>query len=330
MTERSLSDPDSVASNDSGLRTLKVGTRGSRLARWQADWVADQLRQRFPEVHVEIVEVHTRGDRDRATPLAQMGGLGLFTKEIQRALLDHRVDLAVHSLKDLPTATTEGLRLAAVPTREVCSDALIAPRAKTLEALPVGGKVGTGSPRRRAQLLHLRPDLEVVSVRGNVETRLNLALQGDLDGVVLAEAGLNRLGLADRITERLEPPRVLPAVGQGALGLECRVEDGWTTAHIVALDDSATRRAVQAERSVLASLQAGCMAPMGAWGRFDEDDRLRLDVVVLDSEGHQRLEVSLVNGPDESPEQLGRRAADRLREQGADDLMASNTPIPED
>ena len=193
--------------------TIRIGTRGSRLARWQAEWVAQQLRGLSPERNVELVEIKTHGDRDRNSPLAAIGGVGLFTKEIQRAVRDGSVDVAVHSLKDLPTQATPELVLAAVPAREDVADALIAPAYQTIEGLRQGARVGTSSPRRRAQLLYFRPDLQVVSLRGNVETRLNQALDGTLDAVVLAWAGLHRLGLEHHVTQRLDPLEFLPAVG---------------------------------------------------------------------------------------------------------------------
>jgi hydroxymethylbilane synthase len=309
-----------------GPRALRIGTRGSPLARWQAEWVADRLRGLYPDLEVVIVEIKTHGDRDRNTPLAQIGGLGLFTKEIQRALLDGAVDLAVHSLKDLPTRGPEGLTLGAVPPREDLADALIAPRWWTLDALPDGAAVGTGSLRRRAQLLHLRPGLSVVGLRGNVETRLNQALEGKLDAVVLAAAGLRRLGLDRHVTERLGPPRFLPAVGQGALGIECRADDAPTLARLAALDDPPTRRAVVAERAALAELEGGCMIPLGAWGR-DTDDSLILDVAVFDSDGQARVFASLTGLPDD-PEALGRLVAQSLRDQGAERLLRRDGETP--
>jgi hydroxymethylbilane synthase len=310
-----------------GSGRVRIGTRGSPLARWQAGWVADRLRTLHPGLDVELVEIKTHGDRDRNTPLAQIGGLGLFTKEIQRALADGAVEVAVHSLKDLPTKGPEGLTLGAVPEREGLADALIAPRFKTLDALPDGATVGTGSLRRRAQLLHLRPGLRMVGVRGNVETRLNQALGGALDAVVLAEAGLRRLGLEGHITERLGPPRFLPAVGQGALGIECRADDRATLALLAPLDHPPTRRAVLAERRALAELEGGCMIPLGAWGRDldgaseGEGGRvLALDVAVFDPDGRARAFAALT-GPPEDPEGLGRRVAQALRDQGADRLL---------
>ena len=300
---------------------LRIGTRGSPLARWQADWVAGALRKAHPGLEVVLVEIKTQGDRDRNSPLAAIGGVGLFTKEIQRALLEGAVDVAVHSLKDLPTAGEPALCLAAVPEREAVADALVAPRHLTLENLPRGAKVGTGSLRRRAQLLHLRPDLEVVGVRGNVETRLAKATEGELDAVMLATAGLSRLGLEGRITERLGPPRFLPAVGQGALGIECRREDETTRRILGVLDHDATHRAVEAERRVLADLEGGCMIPLGAWCRT-ENDRLRLDAAVFDVDGRRRI-AAQADGPADDPEGLGREVARRLRDGGAEDLLAT-------
>jgi hydroxymethylbilane synthase len=314
-------------------RTIRIGTRGSRLARWQAEWVADRLRGLHPGLDVELVEIKTQGDRDRNTPLAAMatGGTGLFTKEIQRAVGDGAVDVAVHSLKDLPTQCSPGLVLAAVPVREDVADALIAPGYRTLDALPAGARVGTSSPRRRAQLLYRRPDLEVVTLRGNIETRLNQALEGRLDAVVLAWAGLKRLGLEGHVTHRLEPPAFLPAVGQGALGIECRRGDEDVLALLQPLDDPATHRAVRAERAALAELEGGCIIPMAAWARDVEEDEsegrpdgsgsmLAIDAVVFEPDGRERVAASL-RGPRDDPDGLGRRAAPALRDRGAEPLL---------
>jgi len=305
----------------SSSSVLRIGTRGSQLARWQANWVADRLRALHPGLEVTLVEIKTLGDRDRNTPLAAIGGQGLFTKEIQRALLDGAVEVAVHSLKDLPTQGPDALTLGAVPAREESADALIAPSHRTLGALPAGATVGTGSLRRRAQLLHLRPDLNVVSIRGNVETRLNQALDGKLDAVVLAEAGLRRLGFDRHVTERLGPPRFLPAVGQGALGIECRADDAEAVARLAPLNDPATRRAVLAERRTLAELEGGCMIPLAAWGRDGDDGLLHLDVALFDPDGRERLFAAL-SGPPDDPDALGLRVADQLRAQGADRILA--------
>jgi hydroxymethylbilane synthase len=309
-----------------GARVVRIGTRGSPLARWQAGWVADRLRALHTGLAVELVEIKTQGDRDRSSPLAAIGGTGLFTKEIQRALLDSAVEVAVHSLKDLPTQGPEGLALGAVPPREDVADALIAPAHRTLDALPDGSTVGTGSLRRRAQLLHLRPGLRVVDVRGNVETRLNRAIGGSLDAVVLAGAGLRRLGLEEHVTERLGPPRFLPAVGQGALGVECRAGDAATLELLAPLDDPTTRRAVLAERRALAELEGGCMIPLAAWARDVEGGLMALDAAVFDPDGLERVSTSQT-GPRDDPEGLGRRAAEELRRLGADRLLARVRPM---
>jgi hydroxymethylbilane synthase len=317
----------SFSMNQLERRILRIGTRGSRLARWQAEWVAKQLCEQHAGLEVELVEIKTRGDIDRRSPLAEIGGAGLFTKEIQRAVRDHSVDIAVHSLKDLPTVLSPDLTLAAVTVREVESDALVAPVYKTLGALPAGAKIGTSSPRRRAQLLFLRPDVDVVAVRGNVETRLAYALEGRLDAIVLAQAGMRRLDLDRHMTEALCPPRFLPAVGQGALGIECRREDASVLALLESFDDTATRRAVLAERALLAALEGGCNLPLAAWAR-DLDDPgtgpvnplLALDAAVFDAEGRTRIDVT-ITGPAGDPGGLGRRAAQALCEKGARDLL---------
>jgi hydroxymethylbilane synthase len=308
------------------LRTgaLRIGTRGSHLARWQAGWVAERLRACHPGLEVLLVEIKTHGDRDRNSPLAAIGGAGVFTKEIQRALLDRTVDVAVHSLKDLPTQGSEELILAAVPEREEVADALIAPIHRTLESLPKGSRVGTGSLRRRAQLLYLRPDLDVAAIRGNVETRLNQAVEGKLEAVLLAWAGLHRLDLDRHVTQRLEPPTFLPAVGQGALGIECRREDATTRDLLLPLDDPATHRAVLAERRTLAELEGGCLIPLGAWARdvegADGSSQLALDAAVYDPDGRARVVCALRSSIDD-PEGLGVRVAQALRDQGAEPLL---------
>lgn len=307
--------------------TIRIGTRSSRLARWQAEWVAQRLHELNPKLTIDLVEIKTQGDRDRNSPLSSIGGIGLFTKEIQRAVCEGSVDVAVHSLKDLPTAGPDNLILAAVPVREDVADALIAPEHRTLDGLPMAAQVGTSSPRRRAQLLFLRPDIEVVSIRGNVETRLNQALDRRLDAVMLAYAGLRRLGLERHVTQRLEPPAFLCAVGQGALGIECRHDDLATRALLELLDDSATHRAVRAERATLAALEGGCSLPMGAWARDVDDEGtgheghiLALDAAVFELDGRARLTVAL-RGESADPDGLGRRAAAALLDQGATQLL---------
>jgi len=296
---------------------LRLGTRASALARWQADWVASRLETLG--VTVESVPIVTTGDRQRREPVENIGGWGVFTKEIQRALLDGRIDLAVHSLKDLPTEKTGGLCLAAVPKRGPAGDALVSSRHASLDELPKGAVVGTGSLRRRAQLLHVRPDLRIKEIRGNVDTRLKKLDRGDYDALVLAEAGLRRLGLADRITQPLPTSIVLPAVGQGALGLETRQEDQETRSVVIELHHSATQAAVLAERAMLAALEGGCLAPIGAWGRIDTR-RLVLTGRVISTDGAESIATTLTGDPGE-PNRLGRRVAQRLIKQGADRLI---------
>lgn len=304
---------------------LRIGTRGSHLARWQAEWVASRIREAHPGLEIRLVEIKTLGDRDRTSPLSAIGGMGLFTKEIQRALLNGDVDVAVHSLKDLPTKGPEGLKLGAVPAREAVADALISPKHQTLEGMPTGARIGTGSQRRRAQLLHARPDLEVVDLRGNVGTRLGFALDGRLDAIVLAEAGLKRLGLDRHITQRLGPPAFLPAVGQGALGIECRSDDLATLALLAPLDDPATHRAILAERRVLFELEGGCTIPLAAWAR-EEEGRLVLDAAVFNASGSERLAVR-EEGELNDPEALGRSVAETLRVRGADRILRGPSSV---
>lgn len=295
---------------------LRLGTRASKLARWQADWTATRLKQlNFP---IELVLITTTGDVT-AGPLGQIGEQGLFTKRIQQALLDDQIDFAVHSLKDLPTESVAGLCLAAVPQRASCGDVLVCASASNLDRLPDGARVGTGSKRRQAQLLHVRPDLRVSDIRGNVETRLRKLDDGQFDAIVLAEAGLERLGLSHRVTQVLPRSIMLPAVGQGALGLEARAEDAAAVNALKQLNHPETLASVLAERSLLAALRGGCLAPVGAWGRVEES-RLRLEAVVLSEDGRQRVAVD-VEGPPNEPEALGRRAAELLVAQGADQLI---------
>lgn len=303
---------------------LRIATRASRLALWQANHTADLLQQAFPETDVELVEISTQGDRDRSEPLRQFGGLGVFTSEVQSALLDGRADIAVHSLKDLPTAEHDQLTLAAVPVRESVYDALVFPEESTLESLAnlrEGAKVGTGSPRRQAQLLHWRPDLELAEIRGNVETRLRKVDEGEYDAIILAEAGLKRLELGHRITLRLTPPQMFPAVSQGALGLECRADDERSQKALSALNDSVAMNCVLAERALLSTLRAGCHAPLGAFSRVD-GDQLTLSGVVLSLDGSERVDAG-VSGELSQGADLGRELAESLITQGADSLLAT-------
>ncbi len=297
---------------------LRLGTRASALARWQAQWVAEELRRRG--VTVELVPITTRGDQQQG-PIGLLGDRGLFTKELQRALLDNRIDLAVHSLKDLPTDEVPGLCLAAVPERAAAGDVLVSVKYASLDALPAGAVVGTGSLRRRAQLLHVRPNLRMQDLRGNVDTRLRKLREGQYDALVLAEAGLRRLGLAEHITQVLPPDVMLPAVGQGALALETRVDDAATRSHVATLDHLPTQRAVLAERTLLAGLEGGCLAPIAAYARA-ENGLLMLSGRVLSPDGARKIEATL-SAPLDDASSLGRRVADALLAQGAAALIES-------
>ncbi|MCE9548051.1 MAG: hydroxymethylbilane synthase [Planctomycetia bacterium] len=298
--------------------SLRLGTRGSALARWQADWVSGELSRLGHTV--TLVPIVTAGDREQGQPIQTLPGIGAFTKEIQRALLDGRIDLAVHSLKDLPTETVAGLALAAVPERESVADVLLSRDGQILDMLPAGARVGTGSLRRRTQLLHLRPDLSMHDIRGNVDTRLRKLDEGEFDAIILAEAGLKRLGLANRITQVLAQSKMLPAVGQGALAIETRADDVAAQAAVAPLEHPACRAAVVAERSLLAALDGGCLAPVGAWGRLNNAGQLLLDAVVLSADGTRRLFAA---GQDNASAafQLGQRVADDLLRQGAGELI---------
>jgi hydroxymethylbilane synthase len=303
----------------SNLR-LRLGTRASALARWQANWVAAKLQS--AGVDVELVLITTQGDAQSRDPIGNLGSPGVFTKEIQRALLDSRVDLAVHSLKDLPTDEVAGLCLAAVPQRESPRDVLISREGLSFEQLPTGAMIGTGSLRRRAQLLHGRSDLRMGDIRGNLDTRLEKLAAGDFDAIVLAQAGLRRLGLEDRITEVLTAAWMLPAVGQGALGIEIRSDDDATRQALASLNHEPTHQAVLAERSLLARLSGGCLAPIGAWARISTAGTLQLDAAVLSSDGRQRIAGALSAPPTEAV-RLGTDLADQLIAQGASQLIAA-------
>jgi hydroxymethylbilane synthase len=301
------------------MTSLRIGTRGSRLALWQANYVRDQLQTRTPELSIDLLEIQTAGDRVREVPLSQIGGDGVFTKEIERALLAGEVDVAVHSLKDLPTTDVPGLVLAAVPPRGPAGDVFVSRKHRSFATLPPGARVGTSSIRRRAQLLHRRPDLNLVNLRGNVETRLRKLDEQDLDAIILAEAGLVRLQLQEAITEILDAAWMLPAVGQGALGLQCRSEDRSSIALIQQLNDLPTRQAVFAERALLRGLGGGCQVPIGA-ATVIQGQTLTLHGAVLPSDGTRRIEGQ-VSGPIASSEELGRQLAGQLLAQGARELL---------
>lgn len=301
---------------------LRLGTRASELARTQSGHVADRVRE-LTGREVELVTISTEGDRSSA-PLDQIGGTGVFVAALRDALVAGDVDFAVHSLKDLPTADDPRLVLAAVPPREDVRDALVARDGLTLGELPPGSRIGTGSPRRAAQINALGLGVEVVPIRGNVDTRLGKVRSGEVDAVVLARAGLLRLGRADEATEVLDPIQVLPAPGQGALAVECRSDRTDLIDLLGGLDDPDTRATVTAERTLLATLEAGCSAPVGAlaevaWG--DDGDELWLRAVVADPSGSPSIRLSAIGVPTDAAA-LGLRLATEMLAEGADQIMA--------
>lgn len=304
--------------------TVRIATRSSKLALWQAEHIKDLLQNVAPDVSVEIVHISTQGDQNQTDALRQFGGTGVFTREVQVSVLQGETDIAVHSLKDLPTESAAGLALAGVPARAPRFDALLLPNAAkitTLDQLPKGAKIGTGSPRRQAQLLHVRPDLDMQEIRGNVDTRIRKLDEGEYDAIILAEAGLRRLGLADRISMLLTPPIVLPAIGQGAIGVECRSDDTRVTGLLRQITDHDVLSCVTAERSLLRELRAGCHAPLGALTEL-EGDFVQLKAVLLSADGKQRLEAE---GRENvaAAEGLGRAVAADLLAAGGGELMAN-------
>jgi len=289
---------------------LVIGSRGSQLALWQARWVQSRLAGLGIESRIEIIK--TTGDKVQSVPLSSVGGKGLFTKEIEDAVLAHQVDLAVHSLKDLPTAIPAGLQITAIPEREDPRDVMVG---RSLSELSPGARVGTSSLRRSAQLRRLRPDLRVESVRGNVDTRLRKLDEGQYESIVLAAAGLTRLGWSARIAEVLDPDVMCPAVGQGALAIETRIGEN----ACALLDHAETRDAVTAERAVLSALGGGCLTPIGAHARVD-GERLRLMAIVLSVDGAQSVRDQ-AEGLVTEAERIGRELGARLLRQGASRIL---------
>ncbi len=300
--------------------SLRIATRGSKLALAQSEWVKRSIAARHSDLSVELIRIKTRGDKIVDSPLTQIGGKGLFVREIEEALLNREADLAVHSLKDMPAELPQGLKLAAFPEREDCRDAFISVRHPNLEDLPQGARVGTGSLRRSAQLRHLRPDIEVVPLRGNVDTRLSKLDAGDFDAIILAAAGLKRLGLAYRISQFIPRTEVLPAIGQGALGLEVRSEDAKTRGLLGFLNHRETELTIRAERAFLEKMEGGCEVPMAALCRI-EGNRLDLCGMVAELDG-SRIIRDRMTGELGSPEDLGVSLARRLLASGADRILA--------
>ena len=301
------------------MKILKIATRQSPLALWQAEHIRARLEALHADLKVELVTFVTQGDKILDTPLAKIGGKGLFVKELEAALLDGRADLAVHSMKDVPMALPEGLSLAVICEREDPLDAFVSNTYKSFDELPQGAKVGTSSLRRKTQILKQRPDLNIIDLRGNVGTRLSKLDSGLYDAIILASAGLKRLGLAERIRHTLQPEISLPAVGQGALGLECRATDQGVLDLILPLLHAETDTCVRAERAFNAYLEGGCQVPIAGYATLNQG-QLHIEGRVGSVDGVTLLKVQLSGAPEQA-EQLGVNLAQKLLEQGAGDLL---------
>jgi len=301
-------------------RPLRIATRKSALALWQANFVKTELEKAHPGLQVELVPIVTTGDKILDVPLAKVGGKGLFTKEIEQALVEDRADLAVHSMKDVPTQRAPGLMLAGTGVREDVRDALVSPRVKSVDKLPKGARVGTSSLRRQAQLLHLRPDLQIVSVRGNVETRMRKIKELNLEGVILAAAGLRRLGFADRITQYIPVSLSLPAIAQGSLGLEVRADDALTLGRVAIFRHEPTEVAVTAERAFLARLEGGCQVPIAGLAKL-EGGRVMMEGLVGSVDG-KTLIRDRGEGPAAEAERVGRELAEKILDAGGRAILA--------
>ncbi|MBC2713234.1 MAG: hydroxymethylbilane synthase [Desulfosarcina sp.] len=299
--------------------TITIGTRGSQLALWQANWVKDAISNHHPDLTVELNVIKTRGDKILDVPLAKVGGKGLFVKEIEEALLDGRIDLAVHSMKDMPADIPDGLCIGAIPEREEPRDILITRNGLPLGRLKQEARVGTSSLRRSAQLLHVRPDITIVPLRGNLDTRLKKLKSESLDAIVLAAAGIRRLGLANRITQILDESVMLPAVGQGALCIEIREKDTRIAPVVAALDDLPTRQVVMGERAFLNRLEGGCQVPIAGHGHIDEKG-YTLTGLVCDVDGSHQIKQSRT-GPETRSKQIGLELAEALLAMGAGEIL---------
>ncbi|MBU0986259.1 MAG: hydroxymethylbilane synthase [Proteobacteria bacterium] len=304
-------------------KTVKIGTRGSKLALWQANWVKSALETEYPSLAFELAIIKTKGDKILDVPLAQVGGKGLFVKEIEDALLAGHIDLAVHSMKDMPAEIPAGLCIGAIPKREDPQDVLISKKGLLLSELDSGARIGTSSLRRAAQLLHARPDLTICSLRGNLDTRLNKLENEDLDAVILAAAGVKRLGLENRITEYLDENIMLPAVGQGALCIEIRQHDAEIEAIVASLEHPPTRAVVIGERAFLNRLEGGCQVPIAAHGKI-ENNTFTLRGLVAALDGTTVIKDTL-SGPEKSSENIGLQLADRLISRGAKTMVEDLT-----
>jgi hydroxymethylbilane synthase len=300
------------------MNVIKVGTRGSALAVWQAEWVRSQLLALYPERNVEVVKIKTTGDKITDVPLAQVGGKGLFVKEIEMALLEGRVDLAVHSMKDMPADIPAGLCIGAIPERENPSDVLISRNGHSFDALPKGARVGSSSLRRGAQIRHVRPDIHVHPLRGNLDTRIRKLQKEDLDAIIVAAAGVRRLGLEAHVTEYLPEAVMLPAIGQGALSIETR-EDEASRRLVAPIDHRETRLAVESERAFLGRLEGGCQVPIAAQGNILKD-QITLTGLVAEVDGSVLIRES-ITGPLDEHRKLGVELANRILDRGGGEIL---------
>ena len=300
---------------------LKIGTRQSLLALWQSNFIASELRKEYPECDVTLKKIVTKGDRILDVPLAQIGGKGLFTKEIEEELLDGTVDLAVHSLKDMPTVLPEGLCLTVITSRANVGDAFVSNKYNSFAELPQGAVLGTSSLRRRAQLLAARPDLKIVDLRGNVDTRLRKLDEGNMDAIILAAAGLQRLGHGDRIKEIIPTNVCLPAVGQGALAIECRTDNTEVRKMLAFLNDTATKQATDAERAFLGLVEGGCQVPIGVHAEV-KDKEIKIEAIIASLNGSTVLR-NTITGDAEKAVELGQKLGHQMLAEGGQEILAA-------
>ncbi|MCD6269407.1 MAG: hydroxymethylbilane synthase [Deltaproteobacteria bacterium] len=300
------------------MKPITIGTRGSALALWQANWVKSELEREYPGIVVTLRVIKTKGDKILDVPLAKVGGKGLFVKEIEDALLAGEIDLAVHSMKDVPTELPEGLQVAINPPREDPRDAFFSNSGKKLSEMAKGAVIGTSSLRRIAQILHAFPHLETRDLRGNVDTRLKKLERGEYDGIILAYAGVKRLGWSNKVTELIDPETSLPAIAQGALGIETRCDDDFTNQRLAFFQDATTALAVRAERSLLKTLEGGCQVPIAGHATVDDNESITLTGLVAALDGRKIIKATSISS---DPETLGKTLAQTLLDQGAGELL---------
>ena len=300
-------------------KEIRIGTRSSALALWQAEWVKSELEKKYPGMTASLTKIKTTGDKILDVPLAKVGGKGLFVKEIEEAILANEIDIAVHSMKDVPTFFPEGLHLGAITKREDPRDALLTRNNICFKDLPTGANVGTSSLRRQAQLMNVRPDFVIHQLRGNVDTRIRKLKEGQYDAIILAAAGVKRLGLADNVSEYIDPEISLPAIGQGALGIECRVDDRELNDLIAFFNHTDSRTCVTGERALLRRLEGGCQVPIACYGQM-KNGNLHLTGLVGSVDGKQIIKDSIEGAPDKA-EKLGVTLAEKLLSRGADVIL---------